>query len=260
MRISSIQLAANENSKEQTLAHVLSLLQQTRGSDLVLLPELWPCGAFSSQRFQADAESIDGPILKALRAKAVELKIHLLAGSIVERDAGKLYNTSVLIGPNGRDLARYRKIHLFGYQSEESKLMSGGNDVVVVDLPWGKTGLAICYDLRFPELFRNMVDAKAECFVIASGWPLQRVDAWTLFNRARAHENLAFLFSCNSAGISGGKQMGGNSMIVDPSGKVLACGGTEECIVTADVDFELVRKTRSEFPALNDRVIRTNRN
>ena len=256
MRVSSIQLAANDNSKEQMLAHVLSLLQQTRGSDLVLLPELWPSGAFSSQRYQTDAESIDGPILKALRAKAAELKIHLLAGSIVERDGEKLYNTSVLIGPHGHDLARYRKMHLFGYQSEESKLMSGGKDIVVIDLPWGKTGLAICYDLRFPELFRCMVEAGAECFLIASGWPLQRVEAWTLFNRARAHENLAFLFSCNSTGISGGKQMGGSSMIVDPSGNVLACGGTDECIVTADVDFNQVRKIRSEFPALNDRVIR----
>src|SRR6185369_5794944 len=104
------------------------------------LPELWPTGAFSAQRLASDAEGLDGPILTVLRAKAAELKLHLLAGSIVEREAGgtKLFNTSVLIDPNGRDLAIYRKIHLFGFQSEEARLMSRGNDLVVADLPWGR--------------------------------------------------------------------------------------------------------------------------
>jgi predicted amidohydrolase len=258
MRVTSIQLAASEQSKQQTLERVLTLLEQARGSDLVLLPELWPTGAFSAQRFATDAEGLDGPILTVLRAKAAELKLHLLAGSIVEREAcgTKLFNTSVLIDPDGRDLAIYRKIHLFGFQSEEARLMSRGNDLVVADLPWGRFGLAICYDLRFPEQFRRMIDQKADAFLIASGWPTQRLEAWTLFNRARAHENLAFVFSCNSCGVSGGKQMAGNSMLVDPSGKVIACGGENECVVSAEIDLSDVKKARENFPALSDRVFR----
>lgn len=253
MRVSSIQLAAGDSTKQEMLARALALLDQARGSDLVLLPELWPSGAFSSPRFETDAESLDGPTLTALRAKTAELKMFVLAGSIVERDGAKLYNTSVLIDSSGKDIARYRKIHLFGYQSDEARLMSAGNEVVVAQLPWGRFGLAICYDLRFPELFRRMIDQKADAFLIASGWPTQRLEAWTLFNRARAHENLAFLISCNSAGSSGGKAMAGNSMVVDPSGKVIACGNDQECVVSAEVDMEAVRKIRDAFPALNDR-------
>ena len=256
MRISSIQLAASERPKQATLEHVLALLNQARGSDLVLLPELWPTGAFSSDRFASDAETLDGPILTTLRAKAAELKMAVLAGSIVEREGAKLFNTSVLIGSDGRDLARYRKVHLFGYQSEEARIMSRGDDVVVAELPWGRFGLAICYDLRFPEQFRLMIDRKADCFLVASGWPAQRLEAWTLFNRARAHENLAYLFSCNSAGIGGGKPMAGHSMFVDPYGNIVAFGEDRECIVSAEIDLDLVRKARAEFPALSDRIFR----
>jgi predicted amidohydrolase len=177
-------------------------------------------------------------------------------GSLVERAADGLFNTTVFIGPDGEIIACYRKIHLFGYQSEETTLLTPGKEIVVADTPWGRAGFSTCYDLRFPELFRRMVDRGAEIFLIPSAWPLARIEAWRLFNRARAHENLAFLASCNCAGENTGKRYGGHSMIVDPWGKVLAEGGEGGEIVTAEIDTIEAERARAEFPALADRVFR----
>jgi predicted amidohydrolase len=256
MRVANVQLAIADRSKDATLRHVLALLDQTRGSDLVLLPELWPCGFFAFDRYAAESETVSGPLVTALRTKARELRIHLLTGSFVERDGPDLFNTALLIDPNGEVLARYRKIHLFGYKSEERRLLRRGDDVTVVSTPWGRAGFATCYDLRFPELFRRMVDRGAELFLVTSAWPQPREEAWVLLNRARAVENLAFVFACNCAGEVGGRRYVGRSMIVDPLGAVLADGGPGESIVTADVDPKQVAELRREFPFLKDRVFR----
>jgi predicted amidohydrolase len=180
----------------------------------------------------------------------------LLTGSFVERDGPDLFNTALLLDPDGEILARYRKIHLFGLQSEERRLLRRGDDVTVVPTPWGRAGFATCYDLRFPELFRRMLDRGAESFLVTSAWPQPREEAWVLLNRARAVENLAFVFACNCAGEVGGKRYVGRSMIVDPSGAVLADGGTGEGIVSADVDPGRVAEVRREFPFLEDRVFK----
>ena len=256
MKVASIQLEMADRSKAENLEYALVMLDRVPSSDLILLPEIWPCGFFSFDRYGADSEPLDGPVVATFRAKARERRCHILMGSLVERDAGALFNTTVFIGPAGEVLARYRKIHLFGYQSEETKLLAPGTEILVVDTPWGRTGLSTCYDLRFPELFRHMVDRGAEIFLIPSAWPLARIEAWRLFNRARAHENLAFLVSCNCAGQNAGKRYGGHSMIVDPWGKVLAEGGEGGEIVTAEVDIREATRARAEFPALADRVLR----
>jgi predicted amidohydrolase len=256
MRVASVQLAITDRPKEATLRHVLTLLDQTRGSDLVLLPEQWSCGFYAFHRYAADSEAATGPLVTALRAKARDLRVHLLTGSFVERDGSDLFNTTFLLDPDGEILARFRKIHLIGYHSEERKLLRRGDDVTVVPTPWGRAGIAICYDLRFPELFRRMLDRGAEMFLIASAWPQPRGEAWMLLNRARAVENLAFLFSCNCAGEVGGQRYFGHSMIVDPMGAVLAYGGPDEGIVTADVDVGRVAELRREFPFLDDRVFK----
>jgi predicted amidohydrolase len=257
MRVSSIQLEIKDQPKESALQRVLTLLDETRGSDLVLLPELWPCGFLAYERYARDSESIAGPTVQALQAKARELRIHLLTGSFIERDGQALHNTTLLLDPNGDVLGRYRKIHLFGYQSEERRLLQPGADVTVVATPWGQAGLATCYDLRFPEMFRRMVDRGAEFFLVASAWPPVRLEAWTLFNRARAHENLAWLFSCNCAGAQAGQRYAGHSLFVDPRGQIVAEGGDGESIISAEVDIQLAAAVRREFPALEDRVFKS---
>lgn len=253
MRVTSIQLTMTDQLKEINVDHVLGLIDQAPPSDLLLLPEIWPCGFFSFDRYKRDSEAIDGPIVTAFKAAARKRKCHIFMGSMVERDGSHLYNTSILLNPTGEIAAHYRKIHLFGYQSEEAAILEPGEDVVVADTPWGKSGLSTCYDLRFPELYRRMVDAGATFFLVASAWPHVRLDAWRLFNRCRAHENLAFLISCNCAGANQGKTYAGHSMIVDPLGLVLAEGTAEEEMVSAEIDPDQVDAIRQDFPALEDR-------
>ena len=256
MKVSSIQLEITDRSKDENLKYALDTLDGVSDSELILLPEIWPSGYFSFDRYQAESEPVDGPTVEIFRNKARERTCHILMGSFVENDGGQIYNTTLLLDPQGNILARYRKIHLFGYQSDERKILSSGRDVVVVDAAWGPSGFSTCYDLRFPELFRLMVDKGATFFLIPSAWPMARLAAWRLFNRARAHENLAYLISCNCAGINAGIQYAGHSMIVDPLGQVVAEGGETEEIVTAEIDPGLVDSVRAEFSFLDNRVFK----
>jgi predicted amidohydrolase len=255
MRVTSIQVESADQSAAEARERVLGLIERARGSDLILLPELWPCGYFAFSRYAEASEPVDGPTIQALAAKAREIGAALFTGSFVERAECRLFNTCLLIDAAGEVVARYRKIHLFGYQSEERRLLEPGRDVVVKDMPWGRAGFAICYDLRFPELFRQMIDLGAELFLIASAWPAVRLEPWLLLNRARALENQAFVFACNGAGSSSGVRLGGHSLFVDPSGKVIAEAGDGEELLSADIDLGMVKDSRREFPALRDRVL-----
>ena len=256
MRVTAVQLEIRNRTKAATRRHVLALLDKARGSDLILLPEMWPVGYFAFSRYRREAETIDGPTVRALRTKARQLKAYLFTGSFVERRGARLFNTSLLLDPNGRVTATYRKIHLFGFGSAERQLLTRGRKVSVTRQPWGATGLATCYDLRFPELFRRMVDETAQFFLITSAWPQVRTEAWRLFNRARAHENLAYVLACNCAGTDNGTAYAGRSLFVGPGGEVLAEAGTGEELLTAEIDASAPRQLRERFPALGDRVLR----
>ena len=256
MKVTSIQLEITDRPKGENVKHALDILDGVPDSDLIVLPEIWPCGYFSFDRYRAESEPIDGPTVTAFVKKAVERKCHILMGSFVENDRDNIYNTALLLDPEGNSIARYRKIHLFGYQSAEREILTPGRDVVVAATPWGPSGFSTCYDLRFPELFRQMVGRGAKFFLIPSAWPMVRLDAWRLFNRARAHENLAYLISCNCAGTNAGTQYAGHSMMVDPLGQVVAEGGEKEEIVTAEIDPALVDSARKEFSFLDNRVFK----
>ena len=168
MRVTSIQLDMKERSKEESLAYALSLLHHAPASDLFLLPEIWPCGFFSFDRYRSDSEPVDGPVVRAFQKEAKKRASHILMGSMVEREGDRLFNTSLFLNPKGEIIGRYRKIHLFGYQSRERGLLTPGTDIAVVETPWGKMGLSTCYDLRFPEFYRKMVDLGRPFF----WWPL----------------------------------------------------------------------------------------
>ena len=202
------------------------------------------------------AEPVPGPTTRALAEAARKHRVVIL-GSIFEKRADGIYhNTAVLIDSKGKLLGKYRKMHLFGYQSLEKRLLTPGKEIVAVKTPWGVAGLSTCYDLRFPEFYRKMVDLGVQIFLVAAAWPMARLSAWNLFNRTRALENLAFLFSCNCAGSDAGQQYGGHSALVEPLGNVIAEGDEGECYVSAEVDLELVRSVRGDFPALEDRGLR----
>ncbi len=256
MRVTSIQFERKGQTKEEASAHALELIDKSPKSDLLLLPEIWPTGFFSFENYVRESEPTDGPTVSSFRVKAAERGCYLLMGSFVESDGSKLFNSSLMVGPNGDIVAKYRKIHLFGYQSRERELLTAGREVVVVSTPWGKAGFSTCYDLRFPELYRKMVDQGCQFFLVVSAWPLVRLEAWTLFNRVRAHENLAYLISCNCAGTDEGTRYAGHSMIVDPLGNVTAEGTEEECFVSAEIHMASVDSIRKDFSALHDRVFK----
>ena len=133
--------------------------------------------------------------------------------------------------------------------------MGAGTELVTVPTDFATLGLVTCYDLRFPELFRALLDAGTEIFVVPAAWPARRRGHWTLFARARAVEEQAFVLACNTAGTHGGVEQGGHSLVVDPWGTVLAEAGPNEEVLTVDLDPEVVAKARSEFPVLRDRVM-----
>jgi len=226
------------------------------GADLVVLPEIWNVGYFDFDGYEAGAESLDGPTMRRLRGTAAEFGVYLHAGSIVERDGDALYNTSALLSPAGELLDTYRKVHLFGYDSRERDLLSPGERVVAVETDLGTVGLSTCYDLRFPELYRAMVDDGVEVLLVASAWPAARRDHWRLLTRTRAVESQAFLIAANLSGTNGGVDLAGHSVVVDPWGDPFAEAGTGEGTVVADVDVSEVERVRGEFPALSDRRMR----
>jgi predicted amidohydrolase len=255
LRVNILQTINLGPPKNEAIERAMRLFDQAPPGDLFLLPELWSGGAFDYERFESEAEPLDGPLTRLFRDKAAALGAWIHMGSFIERDAGRLFNTSVLIGPDGEIQARYRKIHLFGYESKERELLTAGNEIVTVETEWGVWGLATCYDLRFPELFRRLVDRGAVLFLVAAAWPQRRLPAWRLFNQARAHENLAWLVSCNAAGSSVGMELAGHGMVVDPLGQIPLETGAGECVVSIEIDLDLAWRVRSEFPALRDRVL-----
>lgn len=256
MRLALVQVASPpQEAPGERRARVGRMVRQARAADLVVLPELWAAGYFAFESYADRAETLDGPTVAAGRAWARELHVHVHLGSIVERDEhGRLFNTAVLIAPDGRVIHTYRKIHVFGYASREAELLTPGDSVDVADTVFGILGATTCYDLRFPELWRGLVDRGAQSVVVPAAWPAARREHWRLFTTCRAVEQQVLLIACNAVGVQdGGVELGGYSRVVDPWGAVLAEAGGEEGITFCDVDPAVVTKVRAEFPVLADR-------
>ena len=218
-----------------------------------MLPEVWYPGYFSFDSYAAAASQTPS-MMERFSEIARSAKTCLHVGSLIEADGDRLFNTSVMFGSDGQVIGRYRKMHLFGYGSHEQELLTPGSDVVVVDTPLGRLGMAVCYDLRFPELFRRMTEKGAIGFVVASAWPHPRVEAWTTLLRARAIENQAVMTACNGVGpTDSGAVLCGRSAIVDPWGVTIGELGSDPDVLVRDVDFAAVGAARSRFPALADR-------
>ncbi|HEX5569210.1 MAG TPA: carbon-nitrogen family hydrolase [Streptomyces sp.] len=274
MRASLIQIGVDpDETVEARRVRAASLVREQSTADLVVLPELWTVGAFAIDSFAAEAEPLHGPgarTVRAMSAAARDARVWLHAGSVIERaeraeraeDSGDsggtaLYNTSLVFSPGGDLVRTYRKIHRFGFDRGEATLLSAGTEQVTVPLPDTTLGLATCYDLRFPELFRALVQQGARTLVVPAGWPARRAGHWTLLARARAVENQCHVLACGTAGTHAGVPQAGRSAIIDPWGETLAeAEGAEECVVTADLDPAYVTRVRRDFPVLRDRVLR----
>lgn len=256
IKVASIQLEISDaHSKQDRIAHVEGLIEGLRGFDLIVLPEVWNIGYFSFDQYREGSETLEGETVSRMAAKAREVGAYLFAGSFVERSGDNLYNTSVLLDRRGEVLATYRKIHLFGYGSAEATLLKRGEEIVAVQTELGVLGLSTCYDLRFPELYRRLVDKGAEVFLVTSAWPYPRLDHWRELNHVRAFEDQCCLISSNCVGVNRGTQFCGHSAIVDPWGIPIASGGNYEVVLRAEIELEEVHRIRAHFPALHDRVI-----
>ena len=256
MRICLVQLEVTlREPLEERVAQACELIRGCAGADLVVLPELWAQGAWAYPEWERTAEPLDGPTVAALSQAAKDAGVLLHGGSVVERDGDKLFNTSVLIGEHGEPRAIYRKIHRFGFGEGEATLMTAGDQFLTLTGGPLAMGIATCYDLRFPELFRRLTDSGAEMFVIASSWPHRRLEHWRLLNRARAVENLAYVVAADACGEHAGVRQAGHSVVIDPWGEVVAEAGTEPTVLDVVIDPARVEQMRNEFPALRDRRI-----
>ncbi len=255
IRVSCIQLRHNdEDSKSDRIVHVEELINNAADSDLILLPELWNIGFESYDMYRDGSETVHGETVSRIAEKARAVNAYILAGSIVERRGDSLYNTAVLLDPKGSVAATYSKMHVVGWHgSKEAELIKPGKKIVTVKTELGVLGLSICYDLRFPELFRKMtVHHGVEIFLLIAGWPIVRQDNWRELCHARANENLCFLVSCACAGFNRGTQFLGHSAIIDPWGVSVASAGFFETTVKSTIDLAEVYKARELIPALKD--------
>lgn len=260
MRAAVVQLnSTGEKARNLAAAERLVRAAAADGAELVALPEKWSLLA-GGEELLAGAESLDGPTLSAARGWARELGIHLLAGSISERGDEKAFNTSVLIGPDGADLAVYRKIHMFDVEAggvvyRESEHEQPGGEIVSAALGEPVLGLTVCYDLRFPELFRILAVRGASLIAVPSAFTLATGrDHWQVLLRARAIENQVFVLAPNQVGEAPPHFSSyGRSAIVDPWGVVLATAPDEECFITAELDLAAQKRIRHSLPSLANR-------
>jgi len=229
------------------------------GARLVVLPEKWPF--IHGPRTREGAEALDGPSLSAARGWARQLGIAILAGSVIEgREDGRAHNTSVLIGPDGEPTATYRKLHMFdvdvgGVSYRESAVTAPGNEIVVGEALGHRVGMSVCYDLRFPELYRHLALAGADVIVVPAAFTSTTGrDHWEPLLRARAIENQAFVIAAGQYGThDDGTVSHGRSMIVDPWGLVLAQAPDGEGVAVADLNFSRMAEIRERLPALRHR-------
>lgn len=275
MRIAVLQLAYDDREElDARRSRVADLVRSVgREVDLVVLPELWLAGAFTPQWWAERAESLDGPTCAALAEAAAAAGCVVHGGSLIEAPTkdeaaapGHLYNTAPVFGPDGALLGAYRKIHRFGAGGLERELLQAGEQPCQLRLPLRDggsvgAGVATCYDLRFPELFRALARSEPELLIVAASWPAARASVWSLLLRARAVENQAVVLGCAAAGLNGRTPMAGASAVLGPGGDVLAespgspdgAAAAPDDVLICEVDPAEASRARADFPVLADR-------
>ncbi|MCL7452456.1 MAG: carbon-nitrogen family hydrolase [Anaerolineae bacterium] len=249
--LAQMAIVPGEPDANLRMAQALAEESADRGADLLMLPELWLTG-YDLKRAVELAAPLDEGSFAHMADLARRYRIHLVGTALEARPGSKPFNTSALYGPDGRRLGAYRKVHLWAPLGEVEH-MSAGEEMPVFDWPWGRVALAICYDLRFPELWRRFALSGAQLVLIPSEWPVGRIEHWRLLLRARAVENQFFVTGCNRAGAGTDGDYGGFSAAVDPWGQAVTEGGAEPGLYFATLELGEVEGARRLFPFLADR-------
>jgi predicted amidohydrolase len=243
-----IHLAEVEKNFERVQAWTAEAAR--RGSALVLFPELWSTG-YDLEHWPQHAISLGNGMFTRLSALAKEHHI-MLGGSILEAQDGHAYNCFTLFDKEGELIATYRKTHLFRLMDEE-KWLAAGDQLTLAETAVGGVGVGICYDLRFPELFRHYALQGARLILLPAEWPSRRAAHWRTLIRARAIENQLFVAACNRVGESKGEHFGGGSAVIDPWGETLIEAGEVESLLTTELDLDLADTVRQRIPIFKDR-------
>ncbi|MBW2731003.1 MAG: carbon-nitrogen hydrolase family protein [Deltaproteobacteria bacterium] len=266
IRAAVIQMCSRKNVAAN-LDQACTLCQQAhdQGAQLIVLPENFPLIATLKDKVNiAEDLKEPGPILERMTRLARDLQVSLLLGGVPMRAApGRCFNTSILVDAEGLICASYRKIHLFdiaipdGAVFQESALVEAGKDVVTAEILGCRLGMTICYDLRFPELYRALVDAGCQVVSVPAAFTLHTgKDHWIPLLRARAIENQVYILAANQYGRHTPERFSyGKSCIIDPWGAIVAQVSDGDGVAVADLDLDYVKKVREELPCLNHRRI-----
>ncbi len=248
MKIALVQYSSTWEDKETNKKKILSLLQDLNGIELLIFPEMTLTGF--TMKSDEMSETIQGDSFKFFASLAKEKSANIFAGIIEQRDK-RNYNSLIHIKPDGNLLKLYRKIHPFSYSGENEHYYAGTKPAYTKIRKW-KIGLSICYDLRFPELYRKYGKKKAHLIVNIANWPDTRIEHWRTLLKARAIENQCYVAGVNRIGKDPKLNYVGLSSVFDPMGKELAAVENEEKIIIVDLDKNYVSEVRTKFPFLDD--------
>jgi predicted amidohydrolase len=248
--LAQIDIAFGAPADNLAAVRALAATAAARGADVLVLPELWSTG-YDLTRADELATALDAGLHNELAALAREQQIALV-GSTLVRHQGQPTNMATVYAADGSLLASYAKLHLFRLMDEHRYLRAGAEPVVFA-APWGPTALAICYDLRFPELFRAYAVQGAALMLVPAEWPSVRIAHWRTLVQARAIENQCFVVATNRVGADPNNQFGGHSLVVDPWGQILVEGAETAELLFASLDLDMVQAVRQRIPIFADR-------
>jgi predicted amidohydrolase len=250
------------NNKEKNLARVKNQIEHAvgKGADLIILPEMFNC-PYDNRYFTNYAEKYPGKTTKFLSSLSRNNSVYIIGGSIPEKDIDKIYNTSFIFDRYGDLIAKHRKIHLFdveiegGINFKESETFSAGNSFTVFDTSLCRIGVAICYDMRFPELIRKMTAEGAELIIIPAAFNMTTGPAhWHIITRTRAVDNQVFFIAASPARNKKASYIAyGHSLVINPWGEIIAEAGSGEEVLVASIDLGFILKIRNELPLLKQK-------
>jgi len=249
--LAQIDIVLGDRAANLARGHDVAAQAAAQSADLLVFPELWTTGYDLSRAAELAEPIPGGPTARKLSAWADAFNLWI-TGSMLERTPEGVFNAAALFGPAGQVMGPYRKIHRFGPMAED-RWLEAGCEPGLYDPPWGKTGMAICYDLRFPELFRNYALAGARLILLPSEWPHPRLHHWRTLVQARAIENQCFVAAVNRVGSDGDNAFCGHSLLVGPWGEIIAEADESPDLLIATIDLAQVDAVRGRIPVLADR-------